>query len=267
MHLTCPSCGATFLVEPKQLGPSGRRVRCGECEHTWRQERPSEAEAAERSEAKAAAKAFAPSAAGPADGAPEPAPAVEPPPAAPAFEPPPAAPAAERPPVPAEERERISRRARSKPPALTRERREMSLTAGWVAFFVVVASLAAVFYFGRAQLVAMAPGMTRLYDLVGLSAKSPELGLELRDYKYVRRLVDGEPVIVIKGMVANVSGSPREVPPLRARLTDAAGEEVTRWTFQAAATTLPPGGTTEFETTASNPPSGGSVEIVFVSQD
>ena len=60
MHLTCPSCGATFLVEPEHLGPTGRRVRCGKCGHTWHQKRPSEADAAERSEAKAAAAPFAP---------------------------------------------------------------------------------------------------------------------------------------------------------------------------------------------------------------
>ncbi|MCH8037367.1 MAG: zinc-ribbon domain-containing protein, partial [Proteobacteria bacterium] len=60
MHLTCPSCGVTFLVEPEHLGPTGRRVRCGECGHVWHQERPSEADAAERSAAKAAAAPFAP---------------------------------------------------------------------------------------------------------------------------------------------------------------------------------------------------------------
>jgi predicted Zn finger-like uncharacterized protein len=307
MHLTCPSCGATFLVEPEHLGPTGRRVRCGECGHTWHQERPSEADAAERSEAKAAAAPFAPSeptAEPAADQAPEPAaepaakPAAEPAPepaaepaakaaaepaAKPAAEPaakaaaepglepagePAPEPAAEPEPEPAPEPvdigERGPRRTASKPPRRARARREASLAAGWILFLVVVTGLAAGFYFGRAQLVAMVPQMTRLYDLVGLSAESAELGLELRDVKSVRRLVDGDRVVVIEGLVVNVSGQTRRVPPLRASLTDAEGEELDRWTFEAVDASLAPGEATEFETVAKNPPREGNLSIDFV---
>ena len=170
MHLTCPSCGATFLVEPEHLGPTGRRVRCGKCGHTWHQQRPSEADAAERTEAKAAAAAFAPSeptAEPAAEQAPEPA---AKPAAKPAAEPAPEPTAKPEPaPEPVDTGERGPRRTASKPPGRARGRREASLAAGWVLFLVVVTGLAAGFYFGRAQLVAMVPQMTRLYDLVGLS--------------------------------------------------------------------------------------------------
>ncbi len=167
MHLTCPSCGATFLVEPEHLGPTGRRVRCGDCGHVWHQKRPSEADAVERSEAKAAAAPFAPS-----EPTPEP---VAKPAAEPAPEPAakPAAKAAAKPepaPEPVDTGERGPRRTASKPPSRARGRREASLAAGWFLFLVVVTGLAAGFYFGRAQLVAMVPQMTRLYDLVGLSS-------------------------------------------------------------------------------------------------
>ena len=265
MHLTCPSCGATFLVEPKHLGPTGRRVRCGECGHVWHQERPSEADAAERSEAKAAAAPFAPSqptAEPAAEPAPEPAakPAAKPdaePAPEPAAKPEPA-------PEPVDTGERGPRRTASKPPGRARGRREASLAAGWILFLVVVTGLAAGFYFGRAQLVAMVPQMTRLYDLVGLSAESAELGLELRDVKSVRRLVDGDRVVVIEGLVVNVSDQTRRVPPLSASLTDAEGVELERWTFEAADATLAPGGATEFETVAKNPPREGNLSIDFV---
>lgn len=291
MHLTCPSCGVTFLVEPEHLGPTGRRVRCGECGHVWHQERPSEADAAERSAAKAAAAPFAPRepAAKPAakpEPTPEPAAKPEPTPE-PASEPaakteptpepaakPAPKPAAEPAPKPAakpepapepvDTGERGPRRTASKPPRRTRERRGASLAVGWVLFLVVVTGLAAGFYFGRAQLVAMVPQMTRLYDLVGLSAESAELGLELRDVKSVRRLVDGDRVVVIEGLVVNISGQTREVPPLSASLTDAEGVELDRWTFEAADATLAPGGTTEFETVAKNPPREGNLSIDFV---
>ena len=271
MHLTCPSCGATFLVEPEHLGPTGRRVRCGECGHVWHQERPSEADAAERSEAKAAAAPFAPSeptAEPAAEQAPEPAakpaakPAAEP--AAKAAAEPAPEPAAEPAPEPVDTGERGPRRTASKPPSRARGRREASLAAGWILFLVVVTGLAAGFYFGRAQLVAMVPQMTRLYDLVGLSAESAELGLELRDVKSVRRLVDGDRVVVIEGLVVNVSGQTRRVPPLRASLTDAKGVELDRWTFEAADASLAPGEATEFETVAKNPPREGNLSIDFV---
>ena len=257
MHLTCPSCGATFLVEPEHLGPTGRRVRCGQCGHIWHQERPSEADAAEQSEARAAAAPFAPSkptAEPAAEPAPEPAAA---PAAIAAAKPEPA-------PEPVDTGERGPRRTASKPPSQARRWREPSLAAGWILFLVVVTGLAAGFYFGRAQLVAMVPQMTRLYDLVGLSAESAELGLELRDVKSVRRLVDGDRVVVIEGLVVNVSGQTRRVPPLRASLTDAKGVELDRWTFEAADASLAPGGATEFETVAKNPPREGNLSIDFV---
>ena len=271
MHLTCPSCGATFLVEPEHLGPTGRRVRCGECGHVWHQERPSEADAAERSEAKAAAAPFAPRepAAKPAaKPEPTPEPAAKPKPAPePAAKPKPAPEPAAKPkpaPEPVDTGERGPRRTASKPPRRARGRREASLAAGWILFLVVVTGLAAGFYFGRAQLVAMVPQMTRLYDLVGLSAESAELGLELRDVKSVRRLVDGDRVVVIEGLVVNVSGQTRKVPPLSASLTDAKGVELDRWTFEAADASLAPGAATEFETVAKNPPREGNLSIDFV---
>jgi hypothetical protein len=129
---------------------------------------------------------------------------------------------------------------------------------------VVVAGLAAGFYFGRTPLVAMVPGMTRLYDLVGIEEEIFELGLELRDVKSVRRQVDGESVVAIQGLVVNLSDRLRQVPPLRASVTDAEGKEVDRWTFQADSASLPPGGSTSFDTIAKNPPREGNLSIDFV---
>lgn len=227
----------------------------------------------ERSEAKAAAAPFAPSeptaepaAAPAAEPAAKPAPEPTAEPAAePAAQPTPEPAAKPEPaPEPVDTGERGPRRTASKPPRRARGRREPSLAAGWILFLVVVTGLAAGFYFGRAQLVAMVPQMTRLYDLVGLSAESAELGLELRDVKSVRRLVDGDRVVVIEGLVVNVSDQTRRVPPLRVSLTDAEGVELKRWTFEATDATLAPGGATEFETVAKNPPREGNLSIDFV---
>ena len=259
MNVTCPSCGATFFVEPEHLGPTGRKVRCGECRHTWHQEPAGEdaaaEQAAEQASAKTAAEPFAPSE-DHAEPAPEPEPRPEPVP-----EPAEPEPAADTTAV--EPEERVSRRAFSKPARPQRKPQQSSLAAGWALFVVVAVGLAAGFYFGRAPLVAMVPEMTRLYDLVGLEDETFELGLELRDVKSVRRLVDGESVVAIQGLVVNVSGQVRQVPPLRASVTDAEGEEFDRWTFHAASTSLPPGGSTSFDTIAKNPPREGNLSIDF----
>ncbi|HEX6101522.1 MAG TPA: zinc-ribbon domain-containing protein [Alphaproteobacteria bacterium] len=35
MILTCSSCSTRYLVDPAQLGASGRLVRCAKCGHSW----------------------------------------------------------------------------------------------------------------------------------------------------------------------------------------------------------------------------------------
>ncbi len=220
MNLTCPSCCATFLVEPEQLGPAGHRVRCGECRHTWRQvavgEDPAPAPgsapepepavnpAAEQVAAKAAAKPFAPSKADAGVGeAPEPAtpePQAEAAPAAAPGATPVTAPRSRGNPF----RRAVSRRAFSKPARPQPKQPQVLLAAGWAISAVVVIGMASGFYYGRAPLVAMVPEMTHLYDLVGLKDEALELGLELRYIKSVPRVVNGERVMVAEGLGGNL---------------------------------------------------------------
>jgi len=290
MNLTCPSCDTTFRVDAKRLGPTGRSVRCGACGKSWFQEPAAEA-------AEAVSEAPAPQAPAPApeptpeptpepapepaaEAAPEPAPETEAPAemeaAAPVEEAPPAPPApaaeAEAPtapplaeaPAPAARRERPRRTGGRKPTRADRAG-PSPVALGWVLFLLVVAVLGGGFYFGQRQIVAQVPAMARLYDLVGLgAAPSAALGLELRDVKSVRRLVDGARVVVIEGLVANVADSERAVPTLRARLIGSDGANLSEWTFDAEQKRLPPGGTTRFETTAKNPPREGRLSIEFV---
>lgn len=35
MILTCPSCAARFVVDPRAIGSAGRKVRCGKCKNEW----------------------------------------------------------------------------------------------------------------------------------------------------------------------------------------------------------------------------------------
>jgi hypothetical protein len=226
---------------------------------------PAADSAAEQAAAKAAAEPFAPSAADvAASQAPEPAEAGAP--EAPAPDLPAATPAAEA----AGSGERVSRRAFAKPTRPQREPRRASLAAGWALYAVVVIGLASGFYYGRAPLVAMVPQMTRLYDLVGLKdeafekSEALEFGLDLRDQKWVTRLIDGERVLVAEGLVVNLSNQDRQVPPLRASLINAEEVVLDSWTFKAESASLAPGATTRFETVAKNPPREGKLWIDFV---
>lgn len=40
MILTCPDCSARFAVDAEKLGPDGRRVKCGKCDHVWFESAP-----------------------------------------------------------------------------------------------------------------------------------------------------------------------------------------------------------------------------------
>ncbi|MCZ6859413.1 MAG: zinc-ribbon domain-containing protein [Alphaproteobacteria bacterium] len=218
MNLTCPSCSATFLVEPGKLGPAGRRVRCSECRHTWRQvavgddpapkltavfapkPEPAVNPATEQATAKSAAEPFAPSR---ADAGvvevPEPA------------NPEPQAEAAATAVLRAEPRSRknpflrtIARRTFSKPARPQPKQPQVSLAAGLAISAMVVTGMASGFYYGRAPLAVLVTELTQLYDLAGRNDEAFELGLELRYIDSADHLVDGERVVVAEGLGGNL---------------------------------------------------------------
>ncbi|MFQ6018562.1 MAG: DUF3426 domain-containing protein [Kiloniellaceae bacterium] len=165
------------------------------------------------------------------------------------------------------DRDELPRRVHLPPPPGAPGRRGAARAVGWSLFLLVAGGLVAGFLIGRQQIVATVPAAAKLYELVGLPGAAAGAGLELRGVTSVRRLVDGERLVVIEGLVANVSKTTRPVPLLRASLTDADGEELKRWTFATAETTLSPGGTASFQTSAKNPPREGNLAIDFVAED
>ena len=43
MILTCQNCSTRYLIDPRALGATGRRVRCAKCYHIWYQAPPEDA--------------------------------------------------------------------------------------------------------------------------------------------------------------------------------------------------------------------------------
>ncbi len=113
MILSCPACNARYVVPDSAVGPSGRRVRCASCKHSWFQEPETRA----------------------AETAPEPAP---PPPPEPVSKPEPA-------PLP-DRREEPVEREKAEEPAATRRRR-FGLWL-FLALAALAAAAAAAYYLG-----------------------------------------------------------------------------------------------------------------------
>jgi len=44
MIVTCSKCEKRYVVDPRALGSPGRRVRCANCQHTWFETAPEEAQ-------------------------------------------------------------------------------------------------------------------------------------------------------------------------------------------------------------------------------
>jgi hypothetical protein len=83
-----------------------------------------------------------------------------------------------------------------------------------------------------------------------------------------RRYADGGvPVLVVQGIVSNMSDGRRPVPRLLAIVQDEDGKELMRWSFRAEADALAPGGSTGFRSEMLDPQSqSANVTIVFAAE-
>ncbi len=220
MILTCPECSTRFAVDDAALRPKGRRVRCGNCKHVWHQA-PPEIEEDEPF----------PALFGAAD-------RDEAPPAATAEE------RADEPPV---------RRTRSAPPPEPEPNR--AATLAWGALVLVIALIVGGGWVLRDDVVQAWPGARRIYNLAGVPVKPAGAGLELREVSWKRDQVDGVPVLLVEGDVANVSHQVRAVPKIRGTLIGG-GKPVQQWEFAPSQAKLLPGETVHFRTELRNPASG-----------
>ena len=279
MILTCPSCGTQYVVKDDAIPPGGRQVRCKACSHSWR-EVPAATVAAEAMDEPYEAQV--PEDPGPEEALPEAqAPDVAEESAAdtlpedeyPGYgEPLPENPVAEEsadetslaeapapPPIPPEsdvvglaeaapsgrlewtEDDEFSPFAKRET-ADAKPRRRLVLIG--LNVLGVAIAIAAVWFYAplewRQKLGLAAAGETPLQLMLTHSDRTP--------------LESGNDYLNISGRVINPTDKQQTVPPIHAQLQDSSGKVVYSWTIPPPAKTIPPRGSTSFNSAELNIP-------------
>jgi predicted Zn finger-like uncharacterized protein len=276
MIITCPSCSTRYPVEGSSFAPSGRKVRCAKCGHSWHQAPPTDLPRKEDAEAAPAKEEAAP---------PQPAEQAD---AAPVFSAPQKPlfrseakpePVAEADIAPAEAGAEVDKPAAPAAPAVvpvsggrlraylddvaSSRRGRVVAVAGWAALILFVAGSIFGIVQYRQQIAAFWPKTATLYAAAG--APINLRGLEFRDVAYERQSQDKCPVLAVTGKVVNVSGEVRTLPRLRVGLSDAQQHELYHWTFALPEKELQPKQSASFTTRLSCPPvEARDLEVRFV---
>lgn len=254
MLISCPNCATRYLVADSAIGPSGRKVRCAACKHSWFVSPP--AEMAGRDlvgvATHATMEAAAPQVAKPR--------AQEPLPEAPAWfsdaarsdSAPPAPPP---PPQPA-----IDAYDYAPPFRPRRNPARMWTMAAIAASILLIALILALWFLGGAEGIRsrllgepIAP-VTAVAPLRLAPAGAPER----------RRLESGHEILSISGRIENPASHSQKVPDILAELVDATGATVYQWVIPAPLPVLAAGEATGFDgVTVDVPTTAARVRLSF----
>jgi predicted Zn finger-like uncharacterized protein len=282
MLISCPNCSTSFSIPDKALGDKGRTLKCAKCGHKWFQAAPSAADDLDLDLA------------GPSMGATSTVAAraeiqphyEEPEPASP----PPSSSGGGRsddfdldldqPPIPdfgsraAPERpDHVSNLLDEEPEPIpevfARPAHPAKKGTGglWVLLLLLVLGGAggAAFYF-QDRLVEILPEVGDVLSQMGLRREKPGAGLQLRSAGTPERFVHNDTeVLIVRGIIANVSERTRPVPMMKLVLLDKDKTVVQEKQSQPPVTTLEPQGTASFKIMLERPnPNAVEVNVVFV---
>lgn len=235
MTISCPSCGASYRIEPEALG-AGRKVRCARCRSEW----------------DAAPGGFA--------GDDRPIEAIPPLDEAVAID------LVQRPGERADVTlDAVSLAQRRGPlrngglSSFRSARRTFAIRP--ISLVAAFAVAACGFLVGdRATMVRAAPGLASLYAAVGLPVNVR--GLSIGDVRSVELIENGVPLLLVTGRIENVGATERPAPRLRLAVTDRDSRELYSWTTMASRASLAPGETSPFRARLASPPADGAAITV-----
>jgi predicted Zn finger-like uncharacterized protein len=286
MLIVCPTCATAYQIQLAALGAAGRSVRCSQCKNTWfatadsvvmeqaavpatisrRPAAPPPPPAAEDFDAMGASDFSVESVTPPDPAAAEAAERIlaesDAPPLAPADQDGTAEPSAAKfDPSAAEDIETIAaRRARQ---AFAERKAKPTILQRILSLPVLILALAAILIGlvqGRATVVRHFPQTASLFSMIGMPVNLR--GLIFQDVKSKSEFHDGVMVLVVEGVIVNLTRNTLEVPRLRFSLRSGTGHEVYAWTALPSRPLLGSGDGLAFRTRLASPPSDGRDVIV-----
>lgn len=133
-----------------------------------------------------------------------------------------------------------------------------------VAILLIGGGGAAAFFFRDAIMKAV-PFTATVYGLVGLGGETLGAGLDIRNVKSERENQAGTDVLVVRGMIANVSETPRNVPMIRVALFDVNNKEIQTTTTKPTKPSIEKGAELGFRAEIRDPsPLARRLEVTFV---
>jgi predicted Zn finger-like uncharacterized protein len=251
MLIACPTCAASYEVEPAALGEAGRSVRCAGCRTVWFAAAESELEGAWPATPQIAA-ASADADSGWAD---DPSPPLEHA-SEPAADAPPLVPALDGTVGVGEDIDSFAARRARRLEAMHRRRWQPNLAAIILTLFMVNAAIVG----SRADIVRVLPQTASLFAAIGLPVNLR--GLSFANVTSARELQEDVSVLVVEGAIANKTAASIDVPRLRLAVRNQGGGEIYIWTALPDRSTLGPGETLPFRSRLASPPAEGRDVVV-----
>ena len=283
MQIACPNCATSYEVGASSLGESGRTVRCAHCKETWFAE-PVELATADDGAAPSMWQEQDPQDGGwtaregvhdpsivpedrfasqqsevefaPPQDMPEitPAPWITPDADADiaAALPEPAPAPADAPEISSEPDLHEVRRRRQRQAAAKKPKKKIFTKPRLIAACCVILIGLVL---GREPVARLMPQLASLYGRVGLPINLR--GLAFENVKGIIEQQDAVSVLVVEGVIRNITREAMEVPRLRFAIRNGANAEIYSWTALPERTVLPPGDTQAFRTRLASPPAEG----------